>query len=234
MYLYNKISNDNIEIYSMLPKEREIKAYRLVNMHDQPYSEFIVRHMVSEYDDKYQLNKFGHEVKPNIESGVRKLINATNNKFAPELIMNFKEAFEIMEEYYNNFDPSKYQIRHIIKKDDDYALIGKSFKYGSILFQSFRHWDDKELAYITNNLIKIPKNLYIIEMLLKEDFSVIQSYDIKEQLKLFEYCKLLCSSVKNINELEKCGLLNTSINSINNKITNDKIIIDKAKQLKII
>lgn len=220
MLIYQR-QDDKIEIYDMKGKSEEIKKYR---------KGVISRH---KNDDLFYSLK-------------------TNNLRTRKEFENFNEIFlySISFDNYDPLDVSSYSELKLSEYRNDILeryLVGlydglepiNVFKVNKLqkeIVHRFLRTSDVEENDINfhriwefNNLIDLPRELYILQLLLLGKFKELENENIRKQLSLFEVNHLKSVKLLEIKEMLETGLVSGSLENIENMASIGRKILSKRK-----
>lgn len=80
------------------------------------------------------------------------------------------------------------------------------------------------------DIIEIPKSLYLLQLLEQEKFTLIAKEDISEQLKLFNFSYVNSLTLEELQRMDECGITEDAYSKTINKSNNDKHILRLLKK----
>ncbi len=187
MYLYEK-NGDEVEIYTATPKEREIKEYK-ENFKDniigviaktnerRPIFQRLIRHTNLIVDVQYDELNHTKELKTH-----KLVVNETS--LSPKYYINSKsDTFAYMP-----------LVRIIGNQKNQYLL----FTLPRTRYKRVDTCLYSDNFYL-DNMILIPKELFLLELLIRERFDLLKGYDISQQIELFKIEKAFIKSINSMN-----------------------------------
>ena len=158
-YLY-KINDytDNIEIYKVVPRLKDISEFREKTINDDIVYDAIVNTSVNKADisSKYRItpDKYDRDLKENeVNNEYHRLVKSTN-----------KDKCMIDNYIMDGIDADSY-LYHVVGYKN-YGLIIPSLEYNFYTKNS----------YIIKNILKIPDELYVLERIIKGEYSRIDDH----------------------------------------------------------
>ena len=217
MFLYDN-KGDFIDVYKLEPKIDEIKKYRKKEMgriHKKN------RYWYAGTNDS-GLKKL--EVSDDVIEFVDLNVRGTRfgfdyfHEFYPFYSVNYSDKF--LKKYLEN-NEFCYDLHRISGENDDIFILR--------LNKSYRYCRYDKVPYIMDGIIRIPKSLYLLELLLQGKTNLINNSDISEQLSLFDisYVDKIESSI--LKKICECEFIIDSYDSIMSKVEKNKDVINKVK-----
>lgn len=228
MVIYKR-DRDNIEIYNLYAKEEEIKRYRRVIINKFAYSNQVL-HLVT--NSKTPIIKLGVSNDVDISA-----LNYTNNECGVKNIYSslgrvsrneYNEAYkqrELLDKYiigtYKSYNPIR--IYDFIWEEDY-----ECDRYYVILTESEKeHIDGNNVVYTVDNIINLPKQVYLLQLLSLGQFNRVMYEDIEEQLELFDLQYEKTLNLKEIKDMINYGLVDGSVDKIVEKADIGSKILSK-------
>lgn len=177
MYLYDK-SNNNIDVYTMISNSKKVKEFKKREMAQK--LPFEILKAATNNEKKLQIPKdsFSWDELNEVETGFyggRFWHKISNYELTEE---EMKRQLKLLNDYYQgNFTNKKVAL---IKKDL------KTIKYFLLTQDSYQASNN---IYIMNNIISIPKSLYLLQLLEQGNLYEVENEDISEQLQTFDISK---------------------------------------------
>jgi len=236
MYLFDR-KKDNIEIYSMVPNKDAIKKYK-----QQEMEQIISAHQVLEIEtnaknkplpNTFELKKSNPPIdiaqqdihytkKQFMKSEYHRLQVSERCKINPDFIDEKTNAF-----YLGNYNNS--QIIRIYNFEEDRKRL--NFIRYLLLNQDYTKQGKNNKAYI-KDIINIPESLYLLELLNRGQFSLLDNKDITEQLKLFSISEYPIKSytLRELEELSQYGISENALNNALNNVINSESIFARIRR----
>lgn len=139
--------------------------------------------------------------------------------------------------------PKKYILERYIDGEYDELVPTKTFEFiwKDDLICEIHHLIKPEVEKVVfqnthgkvweiNNMINLPRNLYLLQLLLQGRFEDLTSEDISRQLQLFDINYLKNIKLDNIREILETGLVRGTIEDTINKAEIGSKILKKAKK----
>jgi len=221
MYIYDKGSNNSIDIYRLDPKVEELRDFRKKIL------------------DNYKSEDLFYYLRTNSRSTVRKFKNAK--------AMNYNH---LHYDYSDGLDSKPWSdFYHMEESTSHKDILDKYIEgyydnehtvrvYGPYRPEIFRLLITEEESvqkcssgriYQIDNIINLPRRLYLLHLLFHGRFQELADEDIEKQLQLFDINYLKSIKTSDINEIVALGLVNDSIDSVNEKIMYSSKVLKKAK-----
>lgn len=89
--------------------------------------------------------------------------------------------------------------------------------------------ENNKITMKVDDIIEIPKSLYLLQLLQQQKFSTIINEDLSEQLNLFDFSYINNITLEEIKKMNACGATNNIYSNIN-KSNNDKHILKLLKK----
>lgn len=174
MYLFNRKGN-RIDIYTLVPDEDKLKIYREEEMAKVPYQDMLYRAstngpVVLGTKDVYSINEldFKH--------------NGIYHEFLKDHDRPMREVVLLINNYINGF----YKDCPVAKIVDEN---GKVLNYVLLPFEYMRQYYPLFNMLYLDNVLSIPKSLYLLQLLELERFDALKGENIDEQLSMFSLSK---------------------------------------------
>lgn len=221
MYLYNK-NGDKLEVYHLMPKEKQIIEYKMEEMKKIPEEERVLK-AVSNYRPKIQTCYSGVAFSSEIDYGNE---DAFFHKY--HRLIGYDEKDEAivkkkLEEYYaQNYNWKTLEVDPYLDSRKYYLLQGGN-SYG---------WEKrafKPSRFKLDGIIQIPKSLYILHQLYFGYGDNLIEYDINKQMDLFWFNDDPKESYdfSRINSLMSFGLIDNTLNE--EKIESHSKLVKRLK-----
>jgi len=220
MYLYNK-NGDKIEVYHLMPKEKQITEYKKNEMQKIPEEDRVLKAVTND-GPKIQ-NCCGVTFSSEINYGN---IHSFFQKYHRLINYDDKErekALKILEEYYDCTCNSKTLEVDSYTKEHKYYLLseGNHYTYETTMF--------KPNKLIMNGIIQIPKSLFILQKLYFGYGQDLVDYDICEQMDLFRF-NAKPKDIYNLSQVESLmafGLIDGTFNK--ERLENNSRLVKRLK-----
>jgi len=239
MYLFDR-SGDNIDIYTMDPIFKGIKEYKKQEMEKIPFEHRILRIETNAKDlpfnKKFPLQPNTHPI--DIENSKltysnKKVIGSEYHKLGvtPGAPSNLDFVEEKMKEYYfGNYNAS--QMVRVYKFEEN----KKRLNFVLYLLLNNYYIKEKEnsnVQYI-ENIINIPESLYLLELLSRGQYSLLDNKDITEQLKLFNISEgpVKTYSLQELEEIGKYGFDPYAVPKALHNVEESKSIFERVRRKK--
>lgn len=221
MLIYER-QDDKIKIYEMIGKSEEIKKYRKGVISRHKNEGLIYSLKTNCYRVKETFNTCTEVPLPSLE-----FYTTHGSYFGTEYSKIELNDFnkDIIEKYlsglYDNLEPfSVCKYTELEKK-----IIHRFIKTCGMEEKNIncrRIWE-------FNNLIDLPRELYILQLLLLGKFKELENENIRKQLSLFEVNHLKSVKLLEIKEMLETGLVSGSLESIDNMASVGRKILSKRK-----
>ena len=212
-YLY-KINyyTDNIEIYKVVPRLKDISEFREKTINDDIIYDAIVNTSVNKADisSKYRItpDKYDRDLKENeVNNEYHRLVKSTN-----------KDKCMIDNYIMDGIDADSY-LYHVVGYKN-YGLIIPSLEYNFYTKNS----------YIIKNILKIPDELYVLERIIKGEYSRIDDYYLEVLSPFFNIMQIGAISYRDIKNVSDVGVLSESLDSIIGRINTTEKVLQKLKK----
>ena len=245
MYIYDK-KDDNIVLYTIEAKKEALREYKrkILEANDKD----LLYHLIT--NSAEAIEKFINSSELSINdldfftpaSSSNSSISSSFNPISGT--SNIANIENKVAHYFNNSASFKAYIyndyiytlkKYIEGKFDDYSLkkvTDKKEHYFYLLrtenFDLIDCYQD-DSYYIINDIIKLPRDLQILQLLLQGRYSEIGSL-LPEQLKLFniKYCKSI--KISDIEDLYAIGLISGKFEDTMRKVSSSSRILQKYKK----
>lgn len=212
-YLYKL--NDytgNVEIYKVIPRLNDISEFREKNINDNIVYDAILNTSVNKFDIslKYKItpDKYDRNLKENeINNDYHKLVKSTSNDKS------------IIDNYIIDGIDSDSCLYHVVGYKN-YGLIVPN--------QDYKFYT--KTSSIIKNIIKIPDELYVLERIIKGEYSRIEDYYLEVLSPFFIIMQIGVISYRDIKNVSDVGLLSETLNDIMNKIDTTEKVLQKLRK----
>ena len=201
-YLY-KINDytDNIEIYKVVPRLKDISEFREKTINDDIVYDAIVNTSVNKADisSKYRItpDKYDRDLKENeVNNEYHRLVKSTN-----------KDKCMIDNYIMDGIDADSYL----------YHVVGYK-NYGLII------------PSLIKNILKIPDELYVLERIIKGEYSRIDDYYLEVLSPFFNIMQIGAISYRDIKNVSDVGVLSESLDSIIGRINTTEKVLQKLRK----
>lgn len=238
MYLYDR-KNDTIEIYSMQENINALKAYQTQEMQAIPMAHRVLEIETNTlnvpFSREFPLQKNTEPIdikNTEIHFTKKKIIGSeyhrlkVANRSLEEQIMDTK----VKDYYFGNYNLS--QMVRVYKFEQSNQRLSIAFY---LLLNGY--YDSEKgsgnIRYI-RNIINIPESLYLLELLRRGHFSLLDNKDITEQLKLFTISEnpIKCYTLKELEELGKYDFDPEAANKALDRVENSRTIFERVRRKK--
>ncbi len=242
MYIYDK-KNDSIALYTIEAKKEELKRYKrkIIEENDKDLLYYLIT-TVETTKDRFVNSQelaisdivYGPEgtVPGKIQSNLIKCGGTKNIAYLKKLCLRFQgigwkdreheceEQINLIEQYING-DFDNIPLLRIIEENmqDFYLLRTEAAKI--IMYGSF---------WVVDNIIKLPRSLQILQLLLQGKYEKINDVEITDQLKLFNIDYYDSVRLNNIRDMHITESANDSYESILEKVSCGSRILQKYKK----
>ena len=183
MYILDK-NNGGIDLYTITAKKEELKEYRknIINAQKDKLFYYILSkdsRVLKDFTslEEFDLNNISYNKK--LASFINDLINYDGSSYN-RMIHQYIDGANITNDYLNGLKDNNIPIKVISANEEFYYLVPK---IGQIDYNNF----------ILRQVMKLPKELYLLHLLLLGKYEKLASEPTLEQLKLFniEYIKTI-------------------------------------------
>lgn len=218
MFLYDK-KDKTIDVFTLTHNPQEIRNYKIEQMEKIP---------------AHKRALFTEEIVSNCKSipvlfakDLYSEVIDISELRGPNKSLLYNTDMEDVADLLEWFYQSEYTQDKQVARVSDFKMLKYLLIAGN--YFSSREENGKTILKV-EDIIQIPKSLYLLQMLQQEKFSAISNEDISEQLSLFN-----CSYVNNINldevqKMDECGITENAYSKIINKANNDKHILKLLKK----
>lgn len=222
----------NIHIYRMEPKEEELKKYRkkLLKKHEPIFydlktnSEDTIKGLFNrdEIDIRsinYNSSSQWSTIEKNDKSNIRE------EELKPYDYEQRKVQKNMMKRYingeYSTLEPTR--VYEFIYEDDLDCTVYKFLKPNCA-----RNINKEQNIWQIENMMDLPKKLYLLQLLQLGDFEKLISEDIKEQFQLFDINYWETMRKNKISEMIETGLFSESFDDIMKKVEKSSKVLQKV------
>ena len=185
MYLYEK-NGDKVEIYLATPKEREIKEYK------ENFKDNIIGVIAKTNERRPIFQKLIRRTNLIVDVPYDEL-NHTKDLKTHKLVVN---ETSLSPKYYINSKSDTFACMPLVR------IIDKN-QYLLFTLPRTRYKRVDTCLYSDNfyldNIILIPRKLFLLELLIRERFDLLEGYDISRQIELFKIEKEFIKSINYMN-----------------------------------
>lgn len=221
MFLYNKDS-----IFLLEPNKEKISDYRHKEMSK-----------ISVWDRsfKFVTNNKNKDLE-NLATEKNLIIDLDNKS------INYNKRFLMFNQYHQTKEKHvsdiKLDVNKYIAGDIERSNIVRVFNYNKkinelkfikYLLISKNYEKTVKNVFEMDSVIKIPENLYLLELLLREKIDLISDKNIMEQLKLFDISCVDNFSLNKLYDLNKLRIIDINIEEIERKIKHSEKILELIK-----
>lgn len=220
MFIYDK-KNDKIEIYEMIGKSEEIKKYRKGVISRHKNDDLFYSLKTNNPKTRKEFEKFNEIF----------LYSISFDNYDPLDVNSYSELklseyrSDILERYltglYDGLEPiNVFKVNKLQKEIVHKFLRTDGVEEKNINFH--RIWEFK-------NLIDLPRELYLLQLLLLWKYKELQDENIRKQLSLFEVNYLKSVKLIDIKEMLETRLVSGSLEDIDNMASIGRKILSKRK-----
>lgn len=220
MFIYDK-KNDKIEIYEMIGKSEEIKKYRKGVISRHKNDDLFYSLKTNNPKTRKEFEKFNEIF----------LYSISFDNYDPLDVNSYSELklseyrSDILERYltglYDGLEPiNVFKVNKLQKEIVHKFLRTDGVEEKNINFH--RIWEFK-------NLIDLPRELYLLQLLLLGKYKELQDENIRKQLSLFEVNYLKSVKLIDIKEMLETRLVSGSLEDIDNMASIGRKILSKRK-----
>ena len=225
MYLFKQDKDNKLEVWTLKPRIEEIIEYKKKEIESIPENKRILSHVAvrrgKRLNSTYTAVTCPHyDLSKDIEG------------LGYSDCFYYKPVTEESEEIYNAYlngdqelisETKLFQIVGINEKD---VPVSKMYIFGT------GNYDNRYRDAVLNNLINIPRSLYILTALESGKLDLIKGLDASEQLKLFDIEFVKTIDTNNLADLIEYGLVPNSIISETQKRLDDSKYVMSFKPKK--
>lgn len=217
MFLYDK-NGESIDVFTFNERNEELRQYKINEMSKIPIDKrcLYTEEIVTTFQATPILLKkdlYTEEISTKDLIGKNKSLN---------YYTDLKDAEDLLELYYSD----NYTYRPVARLRDlkklRYLLVASNYNH-------IREENNK-ITMKVDDIIEIPKSLYLLQLLQQQKFSTIINEDLSEQLNLFDFSYINNITLEKINKMDACGATNNIYSNIINKSNNDKHILKLLKK----
>ncbi len=217
MFLYDKKAN-SIDVFSLSRNAQKIRDYRIEHMKKIPadkrclYTEEVV----------FSLQDLPNLFKKDLDSN----IVTKSELIGKDRTLNYNTDLgycaDLLEWFYSDKCINRPVARVKFLRELRYLLLA------SIDISTKKEYD--KIIKKIEDIIEIPKSLYLLQLLEQEKFSMIMGEDISEQLGLFDFSYINNISVEELQKMDTCGITEDAYSRVITKAGNDKHILQLLKK----
>jgi len=239
MYLFDR-TGDTIEIYSMKPNISQIKEFQKKEIKKIPEEHRVLQISSNAKTLPFE-KKFTFESKNrpiDVENNQltfcnKKMFGSEFHRLQTPKTGDLQSEFvkEKLNAYYaGNYNNS--QIIRVFKYDDDQKRLN------FILFLLLNNYYVKENKYsniqVIKDIINIPESLYLLELLKRGQYSLLDNKDITEQLELFNISEdpIKTYSLYELEELGQYGFDPYAVPKALRNVEESKVIFERIRRKK--
>lgn len=218
MFLYEK-KDKTIDVFSLSQNSNVIRNYKIEQMKKIPPNErgLYTEEIVSSFTTPVSIS-----IKKNIYTG----IVPSSELIGENKSLNYNNDIKDVEDLLQWFYYERYNDRPVAKVEHlnklKYLLIASNYI-------SMREVNGKKIMKI-EDIIEIPKSLYLLQLLQQENFIVIKDEDFSEQLNLFNFSYINQISLDELEKMDNCGITENAYSKTINKANNDEHILKLLKK----
>ena len=217
MFLYDK-KDKTIDVFTLTHNPQEIRNYKIEQMKKIPVDErgLFTEEIVPSFQSTpvlFKKNLYSEVIPCSELIGTNKSLNYNTDA---------TDVADLLEWFYSE----KYNDRPVARISNL-----KKLKYLLVASNCIdaREENDKVIMKI-EDIIEIPKSLYLLQLLQQEKFSIISGEDIYEQLDLFNFSYVDNINLDELQKMDACGITENAYSRIINKANNDKHILKLLKK----
>ncbi len=216
MFLYEK-NDKNIDVFSLSRNAQNIRDYRIEQMKKIPLDRRCL------YTEEIYSGNGGPIL---FEKNLKSHIFSKEELIGKNKSLNYNTDLEDCSDLLQRFYSDKYINKSVARVDFENKL-----RYLLIVsnYVNFRKVNGKEIMRI-EDIIEIPKSLYLLQLLEQKKFSLIAKDDISEQLNLFDFNYVNSLTLEELQRMDACGITKNAYSSTINKSDNDKHILRLLKK----
>ncbi len=216
MFLYDKKDN-SIDVYSLSRNAQGIRDYKIEQMGRIPVERCLyTEEVVSSFQDVPTLFKKNLDL--NIVAKSELIGKDKSIKYNTDL----DDCAHLLEWFYSD----KCVNRPVARVQDT-----KKLMYLLIASNDIRSIEENgKVIKRIEDIIEIPKSLYLLQLIEQEKFSMINGEDISEQLGLFDYSYINNISVEELQKIDTCGITEDAYSRVMTKADNDRHILKVLKK----
>ncbi len=242
MYIYDR-KNDSINRYTIEAKKEELKKYKqkIIEANDEDLLYYLITSVETTKDRFVNSQElaisdivYGPQwtIPGKIQSNLRNRGGTKNIAYLRELCLRFHgigwedledeciEHINLIEQYINGDFDNIPLIRIIEENNHDFYLLrteaAKTTMYGDF--------------WLVDNIIKLPRSLQVLQLLLQGKYEKINDEEITDQLKLFNIDYYNSIKLSDIRDSHIPGLTNESYESTLEKVSRGSRILQKYKK----
>lgn len=231
MLIYNKLE-DSIDIYNMEAKTEEIKKYRKRIINKSKKQEPLFYYLRTNCLDTMKALKgvTNIDIRSLVYDNSTPLDYGTHSDLFELQNVNLDEAQEkILEAYINGYYdklPTTKVFEFNWKTEEDEEL----FRFLKPNDYHISSTNSHGNVYEMNNLLNLPRSLYLLHQLLQGRYSQVADENINKLLKLFDFEFKRNIKLKEIEEILETGLITGTMDQVIKKAETSTKVYQKAKR----
>ncbi len=215
-------NNGGIDLYTITAKKEELKRYReeILNLKKRNYFYYLIskkEKVLKQFANSSEIDYANIGNNKNLVALLTKLFNY-NGKY-DETIQQYINENDLIDRYLQGFKDR----RPVVKITN--TPNGKNFYY---LTNDVSQIDYN--AWILREVMELPKELYLLHLLLLGKFDKLQDEPISEQLDLFDINHYKTFTENDLKDLIDAGLMQNTYEDIMKKAALDAHILQKRRK----
>lgn len=222
MFLYDK-KDKSVDVFTLTYNAEEMRNYKMEQMKKIPANKrgLFTKEIITSlpyFRDPFipillKKDLYSEEISISELIGTNKSLNYN---------IDHNDVVDLLEWFYSEKYSDRPVARVLDLKNLRYLLVASSYV-------TYQEENDKVIAKI-EDIIEIPKSLYLLQLLQQQKFSSISDEDISEQLDLFKFSYIDNVSIDELKKMDACGITKDSYSKIINKANNDKQLLKLLKK----
>lgn len=217
MFLYDK-KDKSVDVFTLTYNAEEMRNYKMEQMKKIPANErgLYTEEIMPDYQSVpilFKKDLYSEVISSSELIGTNKSLNYN---------IDHNDVADLLEWFYSEKYSDRPVARVLELKKLRYLLVASDYI-------TFREENDKVIAKI-EDIIEIPKPLYLLQLLQQQKFSAISDEDISEQLDLFKFSYIDNVSFDELKKMDACGITKDAYSRIINKANNDKQLLKLLKK----
>lgn len=213
MFLYDK-KDKSIDVFLLARDSQKVRDYRIEQMKQIPFDKRCLysEEVVAGYDE--------HPILANANLDEQIILVSDLRGSGKELGYNTDsdDCVDLLERFYVD----KYMDRPVARVED---LMELRYLLIACNYVNTRKTDGKIIKRI-EDIIELPKSLYLLQLFEQEKFGAILGEDISEQLKLFTFSHLNSVSLDELQKMDEAGISEGAYSRAIAKAENDKQVLN--------
>lgn len=217
MFLYDK-QDKLIDVFSLDRSSKRIRDYRIEQMKIIPANKrcLYTEETVQSFQDAPVL------CKKDLDAGIISKSELIGTNKSLNYNTDSDDCADLLEWFYNDNCVNRSVARVNFLKKLRYLLIASNCinsreENGNVIMK-------------IEDIIEIPKSLYLLQLLEQEKFSLLADEDITEQLELFNFRHINSVGIEELQKMDECGITQDAYSRVITKAENDSHVLRLLKK----